>query len=425
MTSALITSMLILFAISVPVAIAIGLASMVGLVGFTSLPLIVVPQQIFIALDKFPLAAIPFFILAGNLMEVGGLSRRLVEFARAFTGQLQGGLAITCVLTCMMFSAISGSSVATTFAVGAILIPAMRDYGYPIGFAAALMAVSAELGVILPPSIPMILYGVATQTSIPDLFLAGVLPGVLIAGSLMATIFIWCRLKGWGKRDGDGRLSRLEATRRAVWSLVMPILIMGGIYGGVTTPTEASVIAVVYALVVGLLLHREMSLKDLALAFRKSVVTSAVIMFIIGAASLMGYLLNRQGVPDAAALWLTSTFDGPTSLMLAINVMLFVVGMFIETGASIVVLAPILQDAALRVGIEPVHFGTVMVVNLALGMITPPLGVNLFAAAQIAGCSITAMLRPLLVFLAVIIVCLMIITFVPQLSLFLPGTMAR
>ncbi|ELY20401.1 TRAP transporter large permease [Vreelandella titanicae] len=425
MTSALITSMLILFAISVPIAIAIGLASMVGLVGFTSLPLLVVPQQIFIALDKFPLAAIPFFILAGNLMEVGGLSRRLVEFARAFTGQLQGGLAITCVLTCMMFSAISGSSVATTFAVGAILIPAMRDYGYPIGFAAALMAVSAELGVILPPSIPMILYGVATQTSIPDLFLAGVLPGVLIAGSLMATIFIWCRIKGWGKRDGDGRLSRLDAIRRAVWSLVMPVLIMGGIYGGVTTPTEASVIAVVYALVVGLFLHREMTLKDVALAFRKSVVTSAVIMFIIGAASLMGYLLNRQGVPDAAALWLTSTFDGPTSLMLAINFMLFVVGMFIETGASIVVLAPILQDAALRVGIEPVHFGTVMVVNLALGMITPPLGVNLFAAAQIAGCSVTHMLRPLLVFLGVIIVCLMIITFVPQLSLFLPGTMAR
>tara|TARA_R110001599_G_scaffold10356_1_gene51267 strand:- start:3840 stop:5117 length:1278 start_codon:yes stop_codon:yes gene_type:complete len=425
MTSALITSMLILFAISVPIAIAIGLASMVGLVGFTSLPLLVVPQQIFIALDKFPLAAIPFFILAGNLMEVGGLSRRLVEFARAFTGQLQGGLAITCVLTCMMFSAISGSSVATTFAVGAILIPAMRDYGYPIGFAAALMAVSAELGVILPPSIPMILYGVATQTSIPDLFLAGVLPGVLIAGSLMATIFIWCRIKGWGKRDGDGRLSRLDATRRAVWSLVMPVLIMGGIYGGVTTPTEASVIAVVYALVVGLFLHREMTLKDVALAFRKSVVTSAVIMFIIGAASLMGYLLNRQGVPDAVALWLTSTFDGPTSLMLAINFMLFVVGMFIETGASIVVLAPILQDAALRVGIEPVHFGTVMVVNLALGMITPPLGVNLFAAAQIAGCSVTHMLRPLLVFLGVIIVCLMIITFVPQLSLFLPGTMAR
>ncbi|WP_409523962.1 TRAP transporter large permease [Nitrincola sp. MINF-07-Sa-05] len=425
MTSALITAMLILFAIAVPIAIALGLASIIGLVGFTTLPLIVVPQQIFIALDKFPLAAIPFFILAGNLMEVGGLSRRLVEFARAFVGQVQGGLAITCVLTCMLFSAISGSSVATTFAVGAVLIPAMRNYGYPVGFAAALMAVSAELGVIFPPSIPMILYGVATQTSIPALFLAGVLPGFLIAGSLMITVFIWCRIKGWGTLDGEERLPRLTAMRRAIWSLLMPLLILGGIYGGVTTPTEASVIAVVYALVVGLFLHREMTLKDVYLVLRKSVITSAVIMFIIGAASLMGYLLNRQGVPDAAALWLTTTFDGPIALMMAINVMLFVVGMFIETGASIIVLAPILQDAAMRVGIEPVHFGTVMVVNLALGMITPPLGVNLFAAAQIAGCSVTHMLRPLMIFLGVIVVCLMVITFVPQLSLFLPSLMTR
>ncbi|MEH0070054.1 TRAP transporter large permease [Pannonibacter sp. Pt2-lr] len=326
------------------------------------------------ALDKFPLAAIPFFILAGNLMEVGGLSRRLVEFARAFVGRIQGGLAATCVVTCMLFSAISGSSVATTFAVGVVLIPAMRKFGYPVGFVAALMATSAELGVIIPPSIPMILYGVATQTSIPELFLAGILPGLMIAGALLLTALVWCRVQGWGKRDGEGSLPKLTATRRAIWALLMPVLIMGGIYGGVTTPTEASVIAVIYAMVVGLFLHREMTWTDLINAFRKSVVTSAVIMFIIGTASLMGYLLNRQGVPDAAALWLTNTFDGPVSLMLAINAMLFVIGMFIETGASIIVLAPILQDAAARVGIAPVHFGTVMVVNLALGMITPPLG---------------------------------------------------
>ena len=188
MTGAMMTAMLVLFAISVPIAIALCLASMVGLFGFTSLPAIILPQQIFIALDKFPLAAIPFFILAGNLMEVGGMSRRLVEFARAFVGPLQGGLAATCVLTCMMFSAISGSSIATMFAVGTVLIPAMRHYGYPVGFTAALMAVSAELGVIIPPSIPMILYGVATQTSIPALFLAGVLPGLLIAGALLVTL---------------------------------------------------------------------------------------------------------------------------------------------------------------------------------------------------------------------------------------------
>lgn len=425
MSAAIITAMLIFFAISVPIAIAIGLASVIGLVGFTTLPPIVIPQQFFIALDKFPLAAIPFFILAGNLMEVGGLSRRLVEFARAFVGPLQGGLAATCVLTCMLFSAISGSSVATTFAIGAVLIPAMRQFGYPIGFAAALMAVSAELGVIIPPSIPMILYGVATQTSIPALFLAGVLPGLMIAGALLVTVLVWCRIKGWGKRDGEGRLPRGTATIQAFWALLMPVLIMGGIYGGVTTPTEAAVIAVVYALIVGLFLHREMTLKDVLTALRKSVVTSAVIMFIIAAASLMGYLLNRQSVPDAAALWLISTFDGATALLLAVNALLFFVGMFIETGASIIVLAPILQDAALRAGIEPVHFGTIMVVNLALGMITPPMGVNLFAAAQIAGCSITEMMRPLAIFILVLLACLAVITFVPQLSTYLPGLIAR
>ena len=322
MTGAIVSAMMLLFVISVPIAISIGLASMIGLFGFTSLPPIVIPQQVFIALDKFPLAAIPFFILAGNLMEVGGLSRRLVDFARSFVGQIQGGLAATCVITCMLFSAISGSSVATTFAIGVVLIPAMRNLGYPVGFVAALMATSAELGVIIPPSIPMILYGVATQTSIPQLFLAGIVPGLLIAGALLVTSVIWCRVKGWGKRDGEGSLPRLTAARRAIWALLMPVLIMGGIYGGVTTPTEASVIAVVYAMVVGLLLHREMSLADLVRAFRKSVITSAVIMFIIGTASLMGYLLNREGVPDAAALWLTSTFEGPVSLMLAINAML-------------------------------------------------------------------------------------------------------
>ena len=425
MTAAMITAMMVLFAISVPVAIAIGLASMLAIGGFTTLPWIVVPQQLFIALDKFPLAAIPFFILAGNLMEVGGLSRRLVEFARAFTGGIQGSLAATCVITCMLFSAISGSSVATTFAVGAVLIPAMRRYGYPVGFAAALMAASAELGVIIPPSIPMILYGVATQTSIPQLFLAGVLPGFLIAGALLATALVWCRIKGWGKGDGEGRIGRLAATRQAFWALLMPTFIMGGIYGGVTTPTEASVIAVVYAMVVGLFLHREMTVRDVIACFNKSVVTSSVIMFIIGAASIMGYLLNRQGVPDAAALWLTSTFETPVALMLAINAMLFVVGMFIETGASIIVLAPILQEAARGVGIAPVHFGTVMVINLALGMITPPLGVNLFAAAQIAGCSVTQMLKPLLVFVGVIVVCLLLVAFVPAISMTLPNMMAR
>lgn len=425
MSGTMLTVMLVLFAASIPVAIAIGIAAVVGIAGFTSFPLIVAAQQLFVALDKFPLAAIPFFILAGNLMEVGGISRRLVEFARSIVGGIQGGLPATCVVTCMIFAAISGSSVATTFAIGAIMIPALVRAGYPVGFAAALQATAAELGVIIPPSIPMILYGVTTQTSIPELFIAGFGPGILISGALIATVLVWCRIRGWGKQDGEGRLPFLHALREAGFALVMPVVVLGGIYGGVTTPTEASVVAVVYALIVGMFLHREIGLRDLFPIFRKSVISSAVIMFIIACAALFSWLLNRQNVPDAAAAWLATSFDSAGLYLLVVNLFLFVVGMFVETSASIIVLAPILQEAAERVGVDGVHFGTVMVVNLALGMITPPFGVNLFAAAQVAGCSVDRMMRPLAVFIAVVFACLMVITYVPAITLTLPQMVFR
>jgi tripartite ATP-independent transporter DctM subunit len=421
----MLTVMLVLFAISVPVAIGIGIAAIVGIAGYTNFPLIVAAQQLFVALDKFPLAAIPFFILAGNLMEVGGISRRLVEFARSIVGGIQGGLPATCVVTCMIFAAISGSSVATTFAIGAIMIPALVRAGYPVGFAAALQATSAELGVVIPPSIPMILYGVTTQVSIPEMFIAGFGPGILIGGALIATVLVWCRIKGWGKQDGVGRLGLLAATRQAGFALVMPVVVLGGIYGGITTPTEASVVAVVYALIVGIFIHREIGLRDLLPIFRKSVISSAVILFIIACAAVFSWLLNRQGVPDAAAAWLATSFDSAGLYLLVVNAFLFVVGMFVETSASIIVLAPILQEAAQRVGVDGVHFGTIMVVNLALGMITPPFGVNLFAAAQVAGCGVEAMMRYLGVFILVIIACLLIVTYVPAISLTLPHLVFR
>jgi len=425
MSGAMLTIMLVLFVAAVPVAIAIGIAAIVGIAGFTSFPLIVAAQQLFVSLDKFPLAAIPFFILAGALMEMGGISRRLVEFARSIVGGVQGGLPATCVVTCMIFAAISGSSVATTFAIGAIMIPALVRAGYPVGFAAALQATAAELGVVIPPSIPMILYGVTTQTSIPELFIAGIGPGILIAASLIVTVLVWCRIKGWGKEDGVGRLSFLTATRQAGWALFMPVVVLGGIYGGITTPTEASVIAVVYALLVGVFIHREIKLPDLFPIFRKSVISSSVILFIIACAGLFSWLLNRQGVPDAAAAWLATSFSNAELYLLVVNLFLFVVGMFVETSASIIVLAPILQEAAERLGIDSVHFGTVMVVNLALGMITPPFGVNLFAAAQVAGCGVEAMMRYLVIFIAVIFACLMVITYVPIIVLFLPNLVFR
>ncbi len=425
MTGAMLTAMLVLFAASIPVAIAIGIAALIGIEGYTRFPLIVAAQQIYVALDKFPLAAIPFFILAGNLMDVGGISRRLVEFAKSIVGGVQGGLPATCVVTCMIFAAISGSSVATTFAIGAIMIPALVRHGYPVPFAAALQATSAELGVIIPPSIPMILYGVTTQTSIPELFIAGFGPGFVIGGGLIGTVLVWCRIKGWGKQDAEGRLPFLVALRQAGWALFMPVVVLGGIYGGITTPTEASVIAVAYAILVGVLVHREIAWRDLYSVFRRSVISSAVILFIIACAALFSYLLNRQGVPDAAAAWLVTTFDGPGWFLLGANLFLFVVGMFVETSASIIVLAPILADAAERFGIDGVHFGTIMVVNLALGMITPPFGVNLFAAAQVAGTSIDRMMGYLVVFIAVVFACLMVITYLPWITLSLPHLVFR
>jgi tripartite ATP-independent transporter DctM subunit len=409
--------MLVLFALSVPIAVSIGLASVVGIAGFTNLPLLLVAQQLFVSLDRYPLAAIPFFILAGNLMEVGGISTRLVEFAKSIVGGIQGGLACTCVLTCMIFAAVSGSSVATTFAIGAILIPAMVRHGYPAPFAAALQATAAELGVIIPPSIPMILYAVSAEVSIGELFIAGIGPGILIAAALTLFVYVWCRIKGLGRNDREGQLKFTVALRRSALALLMPVVIIGGIYGGVFTPTEASVVAVFYALIVGMVIYREIRFADLAPILRKSVISSAIIMFIIANAGLFSFLINRAGVPVAVGEWLVQTIETGAGFLLAVNAFLFVLGMFVETSAAIIVLAPILAPVASHFGIDPIHFGLIMVVNLAMGMITPPFGVNLFAACQVARIPLDRIVAPLVPFVLVILTCLMIVTYVPEVSL--------
>ena len=480
MSIALLVTMLLCFAFSISVAVAIGFAAWVGIAGFSDLPWLAMPKEMFSAIDKFPLAAIPFFILAGNLMETGGISRRLVDFAKSLVGGVQGGLPMTCVLTCMIFAAVSGSSVATTFAIGAILIPALIRHGYPKPWAAALQATSAELGVVIPPSIPMILYGVAAEVSIGELFIAGFGPGLLIGAALMLFVFVYCRIQGWGRDDGDGRLPwrtaaidiaalagallafflgnrvvgplvagagagdafdrvtdlvgllfgvvyfvalvmiprvRQALLQRATFALMMPVIILGGIYGGVFTPTEASVVAVFYALVVGMFVYREVGVKEVWQALKRSVISAAVIMFIIANAGLFAYLITRAGIPGQIGAFLKETLQTPEFFLLGVNVALFVIGMFIETSASIIVLAPILVPVAMHFGIDPVHFGMVMVVNLALGMITPPFGVNLFAACTVAKISLDQIVPRLLPFVAVVVACLMIVTYVPPLSL--------
>jgi tripartite ATP-independent transporter DctM subunit len=379
--------------------------------------MLITVKEMFNSLNKFPLAAIPFFILAGNLMETGGISRRLVEFAKSIVGGVQGGLPMTCVLTCMIFAAVSGSSVATTFAIGAILIPALIKHGYPTNYAAALQATSAELGVIIPPSIPLILYGVAAEVSIGELFIAGFGPGIFIGISLMVFVHLYCRWKGWGKNDGDGRLSVGRATIQAAWALLMPVIILGGIYGGVFTPTEAAAVAVFYALFVGMVVYGEIKPRNLFPILKKSVVSSAVIMFIIANAGLFAFLLTRAGVPGEIGRWLSMVLESPAMFLLGVNIALFVIGMFIETSAAILVLAPILVPVAIHFGVDPVHFGLIMVINLAMGMITPPFGVNLFAACTIARISLDQIVGRLIPFIVVIFCCLMVVTYVPSISL--------
>ena len=418
MSTSILVTMLVLFALSVPIAVSIGLAGVVGIAGFTNLPLLLVAQQLFVSLDRYPLAAIPFFILAGNLMEVGGISTRLVDFAKSIVGGIQGGLACTCVLTCMIFAAVSGSSVATTFAIGAILIPAMVRHGYPAPFAAALQATSAELGVIIPPSIPMILYAVSAEVSIGELFIAGIGPGILIAAALTLFVYVWCRIKGLGKNDREGqhkvhrRFEKIGAGpadagrhhRRHLWRRLHPdrslrrrcFLRASGRHGD---------------------LPRNPARPTCSHILRKSVISSAIIMFIIANAGLFSFLINRAGVPVAVGEWLVQTIETGAGFLLAVNVFLFVLGMFVETSAAIIVLAPILAPVASHFGIDPIHFGLIMVVNLAMGMITPPFGVNLFAACQVARIPLDRIVAPLVPFVLVILTCLMIVTYVPEVSL--------
>jgi len=418
MTTVMIVTMVLCFALTISVAVSIGLASVFG-IQVANANMLIAVKEMFTSINKFPLAAIPFFILAGNLMETGGISRRLVEFAKSIVGGVQGGLPMTCVLTCMIFAAVSGSSVATTFAIGAILIPALIKHGYPASYAAALQATSAELGVVIPPSIPMILYGVSAEVSIGELFIAGVGPGILIGLSLMFFVWAYCKYKGWGKTDGQGRMAFGPALLQAGWALLMPVIILGGIYGGIFTPTEASAVAVFYALIVGTLVYREIKIKDLYAILRKSALSSAVIMFIIANAGLFAFLITRAGVPDAIGRWLQEVLQSPAYFLLGVNATLFFIGMFIETSAAIIVLAPILAPVAIHFGVDPVHFGLIMVVNLALGMITPPFGVNLFAACTVARLSLERIIGHLLPFVGVILLCLLTITYVPGITLLL------
>jgi C4-dicarboxylate transporter DctM subunit len=414
-------SLLIFFLIGVPIALALGLSTALTVYLGDLRSLQIVAQQIFNSLNSFPLMAIPFFMVAGNLMQSGGISKRLVNFAYTLVGHITGGLAMVAIVTSMFFAAISGSGAATTAAVGSILIPAMIKKGYDANYASANQAVSGALGVIIPPSIPLILYGIAAKQSIGDLFMAGVLPGVFVTVTLLLAAYIVAKKRGYVGVERSTLKDIWKAFKGAIFSLLMPLIVLGGIYGGIFTPTEAAVVAVVYSLFIGFVVYKELRIKDLPGIFKESAVTTAVIMIIIGTAGLFSYIINLLDVPNMISEAVLSATSSKIAFLIVVNILLLITGMFVEAAAAILIFVPILMPVVETLGIDPIHFGVIMVVNLAMGMITPPVGLNLFVASRIANIKIERISKAIMPFVAILLVDVLIISFIPALSTWLPS----
>ncbi|WP_313894000.1 TRAP transporter large permease [Psychrobacillus sp.] len=414
-------SLFVLMFLGVPIAVSLGLSTVIGISLHETLPMEIVPQRIFVSLNSFPLMAIPFFILAGNIMGIGSMSKRLVNFASSLVGHFSGGLAMVAIVTSMFFAAISGSGAATTAAIGSILIPAMIAKGYKIEYAAANQAVAGALGIIIPPSIAMILYGVAAEVSIGDLFIAGIIPGMLITFSLLVSAMIIAKKNGYVGEEKQSFPSILKAFKEAILAILMPLIVLGGIYTGVFTPTEASVVAVVYSLVVGMFIYKDITLPQLGKVLKDSAVNSSVIMFVIGAAGLFGFFIGINSVPDMIYESISSLVTSKYAFLFLVNVILFIAGMFLEGGAAILILVPLLLGTAVNLGIDPVHFGVIMVCNLAIGLVTPPVGIDLFVVSKLTNVSIMRIARYAIPLILILILDVLIITYVPALSTWLPS----
>ncbi len=460
MSDPAIALIILLFAFlltSAPIAVAIGMTSFVYFFYFTTVPLTQVPERLFNALNSFPLMAIPFFVFGANVMTHGGISKRLTDFSNVLVGRFRGGLAMTAVLACMFFAAVSGSSPATVVAVGSLMIPAMIAAGYPRPFSTGIIASSGSLGILIPPSIPLIVYGIATEQSIGDLFIAGVVPGLMAGTMLLITVVIISRRKGYGwsgpavapdgttagtsaamapsqpaEKGPDApraavRLHRMSGReqlavfRSAILSLLLPVIVLGGIYGGIFTPTEAAAAAAGYALIIALFVYRDLKFGDLWKVVISSTKTSAMIMFIIANGILFTFVLTTERIPGRVTDSLLAADLSPWQFLLITNLLLLVVGCFMETSSAILILAPILFTIGTQLGIDPIHLGVVMIMNLEIGMVTPPFGLNLFVASGLSGMSVVQVAKAALPTAGVLLLGLLIVTYVPQLSLVLLG----
>ena len=418
--SILLISFLSLLAVGAPIAVALGTSAVIILFFFLKLPLIIVTQTMFTAVDSFSYMALPFFMLAGAFMSTGGVTRRIVDFASAMVGALTGGLALVVAISGMFFAALSGSSAATTAAIGIALIDEMESRGYKRDFAAAVVAAGGTVGIVIPPSITMVVYGVVAGVSIGDMFLGGFVPGIIMGLSMCLVSYFISKKHGYGGKGKTSLRNILVTFKDCIWALLMPVIIIGGIYGGIFTPTESAAVAAVYGMLIGLFVYKELKFSDLPKVILNAALSTAMIMFVISAANLFGWILTSAQIPHHLAAAFTNMTSNPIYFLMLVNVLLLFIGTLINASAAVVILVPILLPVVTTMGIDPVFFGVMMVVNLAIGCITPPVGLDLFVVSSITKLPIERITQRILPYLAVLIADLLVITYVPDLILIVP-----
>ncbi len=419
--AALFVMLFVFMALGMPVAVALGLSSLLTIMAFAQDSLASLSLKLYETSEAYTLLAIPFFILGGSFMTTGGVARRMIRFANACIGHLRGGLAMASVLACMLFAAVSGSSPATVVAVGSIVIAGMVKAGYPMPFAAGVICNAGTLGILIPPSIVMVVYGAATETSVGKLFMGGVVPGALLGLMLMAAIYIRARMLGLPRqpRASLGEIAR--SGRDSLWGLLLIVIILGGIYGGIFTPTEAAAVAAVYAFVIAVFVYRDIGMGNVPQVLLESGRVTVMLMFIVANALLFAHVLTTERIPQTIAETIIGLGMPAWQFLIVVNILLLVAGMFMEPTGIILIMAPILFPIGTELGIDPVHLGIIMVVNLEIGMVTPPIGLNLFVTAGITRLSIMGVARAALPWTLILLAFLAIITYVPAITLTLPN----
>ena len=422
-TLIIFTLLIVLMLTGMPISISLGLTVLTFFFTMTDIPIESVALKLFTGIEKFEIMAIPFFILAGNFLTHGGVARRMINFATAMVGHWHGGLGLAGVMACALFAAVSGSSPATVVAIGSILLPAMVKQGFPNSFGAGVITTSGALGILIPPSIVMVMYSVATNTSVGQLFMAGVIPGLMLAGFLGLTTWYRARKFGYPRLAKASMGQRLQALRESVWGLLLIVVVIGGIYTGIFTPTEAAAMSAVYAFIVAVFIYKDLTLKQVPKVLLDSASMSAMLLYIITNAVLFSFLMTSEGIPQAMASSLIDAGLGPVAFLLAVNVILLLAGNVMEPSSIVLIFAPILFPVAMALGIDPVHFGILIVVNMEVGMCHPPVGLNLYVASGITKMGITELTIAVWPWLLTMLAFLGLVTYVPAISLWLPKTL--